>query len=144
MEPQKLEKGIYKLRAMISQMANHKTKGRLVPKQFRCRIDALFAMVRRTDEHKASEEITGESDDEAEVLEVPKVEEDVELIQSSQDVDKDALFDTPDPALRALLRGDENSSDTFRRRLIRKMRVPSSQTIDSEDACAEGTDRPQV
>ena len=83
-------------------------KGRLVPRQFRGRMDALLAMVRRTDEHKASEEeISDESDDEAEVLEVPKVEEDVELIQSSQEVDKDALFDSPDPALRALLRGDE-------------------------------------
>ena len=83
-EPQKLEKGIYTLRAMISQMANHKTKGRLVPRQFRGRIDALFAMVRRTDEHKASDEemVTDESNEEAEVLEVPKVEVDVELIRS--------------------------------------------------------------
>jgi hypothetical protein len=92
---QNIEKASYSLCCMISQMANLKTRNRVVPRHWRQKFQSLFDKIQLPDpnEDDASDACPmALEDDEAEAIE----------ILSSQEVDMN-LFQSDDPELSALL-----------------------------------------
>ena len=101
----KIEKGGYALRVMISQVRNMRTADREIPKRWQPKFQFLVdKMV--YDEGADGEEGEESEEDENGVAIISVLMDDpneVEVIQSSPDVDEEALWYSSDPELQALL-----------------------------------------
>ena len=101
----KIEKGGYALRVMISQLRNMRTADREIPKRWQPKFQFLVdKMV--YDEGEDGEEGEESEEDENGVAIISVLMDDpneVEVIQSSPDVDEEALWYSSDPELQALL-----------------------------------------
>ena len=93
-----LESGCYKLRAMLSQMANHKSKGRGVPVRFRRFFQPLFNMIDCSQRPPEDEEVQIVRQD-------APAAPDIEVVSSTDDepADHANLFVSTDPDLQKLL-----------------------------------------
>jgi hypothetical protein len=138
---QEQEKGGYSLRVMISQLSNHKRRGRQVPRVWRQKFQCLHDMilfdgsdgeVDQEDQGPSGDEsvpavhscggAVGPCDDDVEFVDEEHPMNDIESVQSSEPIDDHDLFHSKDPDLDALL---QNSVREVRRRIAKKMAVPS-------------------
>ena len=125
----KIEKGGYALRVMISQFRNMRTADREIPKRWQPKFQFLVdKMV--YDEGEDGEEGEESEEDENGVAIISVLIDDpneVEVIQSSPDVDEEALWYSSDPELQALLAQSSAGSGSAmptKRRCTKKTRDP--------------------
>jgi hypothetical protein len=121
--PEKMEKGSYALRCMISQMANHKQKGRGVPRPARQAFETIFEKLAMNDDGDESEvddekphepKLQQLEDEESEVHceSMASSDQDLVSVASSQEMDAhmDNLFNSDDPELNMLLNPEPQTS----------------------------------